>query len=146
MATRASVKFVNNENQTLVNVYKHWDGNPEEFGKQILDIVSGGEVTKGIQGTGFPEGSTCGAPEFVGSFNGFSCLAASFVSLMKDKVGDIYIQPESSFGNLGEAYLYTAQEQQDGSVKVSVNRDSFTNGEVVDLKELLNYLSVLVTK
>jgi hypothetical protein len=48
------------------------------------------------------------------SFNGFGCLVASFISLMKDDVGDIYIEPESSFGEDGENYLYTVQEQLDG--------------------------------
>ncbi len=134
MATRASVKFVNNENQTLVNVYKHWDGYPEAFGQQILDIISGREITKGIEGTGFPNGSTCGAPQFGGSFNGFSCLVASFISLMKDKVGDVYIEPKSSFGGMGEDYLYTVKQQQDGLVKVSVRN---YHGDIVDLKELL---------
>jgi len=134
MATRASVKFVNNENQTLVNVYKHWDGYPEAFGQQILDIISGREITKGIEGTGFPNGSTCGAPQFGGSFNGFSCLVASFISLMKDKVGDVYIEPKSSFGEMGEDYLYTVKQQQDGLVKVSVRN---YHGDIVDLKELL---------
>jgi hypothetical protein len=33
---------------------------------------------------------------------------------------DVYIKPENSFGELGENYLYTVQEQLDDSVEVFV--------------------------
>ena len=55
-------------------------------------------------------------------FNGFGCLVASFISLMKDDVGNIYIEPQSNFGEMNEDYLYIVQEQSDGcSVKVYVD-------------------------
>ena len=112
MATRASIQFTNKEGQTLVTIYKHYDGYPQGLGKDILNIISNKPITNGI-----PGGSKLGE-----SFNGFGCLVASFISLMKDDVGNIYIEPQSNFGEMNEDYLYIVQEQSDGcSVKVYVD-------------------------
>lgn len=111
MATCASVKFISKEGQTLVTIYKHYDGYPSGLGKDILNIISNKPITNGIKGQ----------PKLGESFNGFDCLVASFISLTKTNVGDVYIKPENSFGELGENYLYTVQEQLDGSVGVFVD-------------------------
>jgi hypothetical protein len=110
MATRASVKFISKEGQTLVTIYKHYDGYPFGLGQDILNIISNKPITNGIKGQ----------PKLGESFNGFDCLVASFISLTKTNVGDVYIKPENSFGELGENYLYTVQEQLDDSVEVFV--------------------------
>ena len=47
-------------------------------------------------------------------------MVATVLSFMKNNVGDVYIKPESDFGDMGESYLYTVQEKMDGSVSVSV--------------------------
>lgn len=111
MATRASVKFINKKNQTLVNVYKHYDGYPKGLGQDIVDIISNKPITDGIS---LPK------PKLGESFNGFDCLVATILSFMKNNVGDVYIKPESDFGDMDESYLYTVQEKMDGSVSVSV--------------------------
>jgi len=126
MATRASIKFVNKNNQTLVTVYKHHDGYPSGLGQDILNIVSNKPITNGITGR----------PSLGESFNGFGCLVASFISLMKDRVGDIYIEHESHFGDMSEDYLYTIQEQPDNSVKVFVS-STYDDSLESDLEKLL---------
>jgi hypothetical protein len=50
MATRASIQFTNKEGQTLVTIYKHYDGYPFGLGQDILNIISNKPITNGIKG------------------------------------------------------------------------------------------------
>jgi hypothetical protein len=110
MATRASVKFTNKKGQTIVNVYKHWDGNPEELGKTIQKITSPANPA-----------------------SDFGCMIAQFISAIKVCVGDTCINLPGEWGNCGEQYLYDVREQLDGTVMVFVNKTTFTLDEVLEM-------------
>jgi len=110
MSTRASVKFTNKKGQTIVNVYKHWDGNPGELGKTIQKITS-------------PSNPAAD----------FGCMIAQFISAIKVGVGDTYINLPGEWGNCDEQYLYDVREQLDGTVVVFVNRTTFTLDEVLEM-------------
>ena len=110
MSTKASVKFTNKKGQTIVNVFKHWDGNPEELGKTIQEITS-------------PSNPAAD----------FGCVIAQFISAIKVGVGDTYIRLTGEWGNCGEQYLYDVREQLDGTVVVFVNKTTFTLDEVLEM-------------
>ena len=114
MSTRASVKFTNKKGQTIVNVYKHWDGNPGELGKTIQKIIS-------------PHNPAAGRE------TRFGCVIAQFISAIKVGVGDTYIRLTGEWGECGEQYLYDVREQLDGTVVVFVNKTTYTLDEVLEL-------------
>ncbi len=66
-------------------------------------------------------------------FNGMECLVASVISRLKTQPGNVYIYPESSFGQSGEDYLYMVVEDHIGTrVNIMVSKDNGENWEDVE--------------
>jgi len=95
MATRAMISIAKREegvsfseepNQTIVDIYHHWDGYPEGLGVTLGWYLSGKKVVNGI-------GSKDNEDLI---FNGMGCLAASLVAELKDGPGNVYIEPRES--------------------------------------------------
>ena len=93
MATRAMISIAKREegvsfskepNQTIVDIYHHWDGYPEGLGVTLADYLNGYHVVNGL------------GRENDKLFNGMGCLAASLVAELKDGPGDVYIEPRES--------------------------------------------------
>jgi len=80
--------------QTLINMYRQYDGYPSGMGVDLADFLKSGKVVNGI---------SCNETQRV--FNGAGCLAAQLVAEMKDGAGSIYIVPITD-KDCGQEYEY----------------------------------------
>ena len=96
MATRAMISIAKREegvsfseepNQTIVDIYHHWDGYPEGLGVTLASYLDGKRITNGLSDR-----------NDYSVFNGMGCLAASLVAELKEGPGDVYIEPRESHG------------------------------------------------
>lgn len=106
MSTRASIKVKDQNNNTLLTMYKHGDGYPNGIQKDIEEIINNGRLVNSLSSL-----VTIGQV-----FNGFECFTASLVTLLKEQPGNIYNIPESDYGNRGEDYLYEIRHTQEGII------------------------------
>lgn len=81
MGTRAHT-FVYEEEVPLVNIYCHWDGDPNNLGKKLGKILKNRKLVNGIPDVLFEPTS-----------NGMGCLAAMLVAQLKTSIGDHYLYP-----------------------------------------------------
>ena len=95
MATRAMISIAKREegvsfskepNQTIVDIYHHWDGYPEGLGVTLASYLEDMKITNGI--------SSKDDSDYV--FAGLGCLAASIVAELKDGPGNVYIENRHS--------------------------------------------------
>ena len=102
MATRAmisvakreeGVSFSEEPNQTIVDIYHHWDGYPEGLGVTLASYLDGKKVTNGLSDR-----------NDYSVFNGMGCLAASLIAELKDGPGDVYIEPRESHSWIDYSY------------------------------------------
>lgn len=107
MGTRCLI-HIQDEGETLVTLYRQYDGYPSNIMKRIKDFLEGTRVVNGI-----PVGK-----EDVKFINGSHDFAALFVWFMKgiqdDKwpVGNLYIYPPGT-KDVGEEYTYTLRLEDD---------------------------------
>jgi hypothetical protein len=122
MSTRASIKFIDKDGNFLANVYHHYDGYPQYLGAKLLELTSSKMVN------GLPSTMVVGE-----LFNGMECLVASVISRLKTQPGNVYIYPESAFGQSDEDYLYMVVEDHIGTrVSITVSKDNGENWEDVE--------------
>jgi hypothetical protein len=122
MATRAMISIAKREegvsfseepNQTIVDIYHHWDGYPEGLGVTLADYLNGKKVTNGL------------GRDNDNLFNGMGCLAASLVAELKDGPGDVYIEPRESHGWIDYQYYIWGDTYKD--IWISI----FSDGECI---------------
>ena len=122
MATRAmisvakreeGVSFSEEPNQTIVDIYHHWDGYPEGLGVTLASYLDGKKVTNGL------------GRDNDNLFNGMGCLAASLVAELKDGPGDVYIEPRESHGWIDYQYYIWGDTYKD--IWISI----FSDGECI---------------
>jgi len=134
MATRASIRFIDNEGNFVANIYHHYDGYPgylgnklKEIGNKLKEIIDGGPIENGISGR----------PVLGEFFNGFGCLVASVVAKLKTSPGNVYLYTEKDFGNVHEDFVYDVVENAEGNgVHVFVSNNS--GEEWHDLDDVLS--------
>jgi len=127
MATRASIRFIDNEGNFVANIYHHYDGYPGYLGKVLKEIIDGGSIGNGISGR----------PVLGEFFNGFGCLVASVVAKLKTSPGNVYLYTEKDFGNVHEDFVYDVVENAEGNgVHVFVSNNS--GEEWHDLDDVLS--------
>lgn len=132
MATRASIKIIDNVGNFVCNIYHHYDGYPEYLGNKLLKL-SYGSFTNGIQMK-----SNGSRPELGEMFNGFGCYVATLVSRLKESPGMVYLHSAEEYGERWEDYLYEIIEKPDESgVDIFVYTD-YNNGEKKLVKDVLN--------
>ena len=140
MSTRASIKFVeldkDNKQHFVANIYHHWDGYPSYLGAKLVELCTP-EMVNGLVMR--PEGR----PSLGQTFNGFGCLVASVVSLLKDQPGDVYLYTEDDFGKCGEDFLYTVTKTHDSNV-VKITFRGVSSDEWQDVSQYLRDHSELV--
>ena len=111
MATRAmisvakreeGVSFSEEPNQTIVDIYHHWDGYPEGLGVTLASYLDGKKVTIGLSDR-----------NDYSVFNGMGCLAASLIAELKDGPGDVYIEPRESHGWIEYQYYIWGDTYKD---------------------------------
>ena len=122
MATRAmisvakreeGVSFSEEPNQTIVDIYHHWDGYPEGLGVTLASYLDGKKVINGL------------GRDNDNLFNGMGCLAASLVAELKDGPGDVYIEPRESHGWIDYQYYIWGDTYKD--IWISI----FSDGECI---------------
>lgn len=93
MGTRALVhiKESDKDSETLVTIYRQFDGYPDGLGAELLELTNGMEISNGI------------TPD---CFNGMGCLAAYLIAKLKKEVGNVYIYPPDA-KNVNEEFTYT---------------------------------------
>ena len=93
MATRAMISIAKREegvsfseipDETIVDIYHHWDGYPEGLGVTLASYLNDYHIVNGM------------GRENDNLFNGIGCMAASIVAELKDGPGDVYIEPRES--------------------------------------------------
>ena len=124
MATRATISIARREegvsfseepNQTIVDIYNHWDGYPEGLGVTLANYLDDKKIVNGI--------SNKDNEDLV--YNGMGCLAASLVAYLKDGPGNVYIEPRESHGWID--YQYYIWGNTDKGIWISI----FSDGECI---------------
>jgi hypothetical protein len=130
MATRASIKFTDNQGSFIANVYHHYDGYPEYLGRVLTELTAA-PIQNGLTLKRGPNGEpTRGVLGEV--FNGMGCLVASVIAKLKDQPGSVYLYTEADWGECGEDYLYEVVENSEGTgVEVLV---SGNNGDPLEFE------------
>ena len=123
MATRAMISIAKREegvsfseepNQTIVDIYHHWDGYPEGLGVTLASYLDGKRITNGLSDR-----------NDYSVFNGMGCLAASLVAELKEGPGDVYIEPRDSHGWIDYQYYIWGDTYKD--IWISI----FSEGECI---------------
>ena len=121
MGTR-SLTHIREEGETLITIYRQYDGYPTGMGANLKEFLGDRKVTSGIR---------MDAPKRA-PFNGMGDLAARLVTFLKEgdveSAGNVYIYPANAT-DVWEEYVYTV-DQKDGELSLSVV-DTY-HGEIYD--------------
>jgi hypothetical protein len=104
MGTRSLVHIKNGDisDDTLVTIYRQYDGYPEGMAFKLFEILNNGD-TQILNGFCSQE-----SPAF---FNGMGCLAAWVVSKLKKEIGNVYLYPVNA-EDVDEEYTYTIYKDE----------------------------------
>jgi len=107
MGTRAliHVKEAGKYSDTLVTIYRQYDGCPDGLGEDIKRIIGDSGISNGIS-NGMEE-----------CFNGMGCFAAWLIKELKDKIGNVYIYAPNS-KDVGEEFVYTVFKNESTALGV----------------------------
>jgi len=129
MATRALIRVIPRQEgiaydkghmlveESLVNIYNHYDGNPEHLGIKLAKFLLPYKITNGI--------SSLNVKDFPKLANGPECLAAQLVKHLKTGdicdmvVGNVYLYPVSDF-KYGAEYIYTVYPKTDEPAYIAI--------------------------
>lgn len=101
MGTRSLVNIIDDNGNTLVTIYRQFDGYPDGMGLDLRRIIGNAKLCNGF-GTGQE------VPEW---FNGILCFAAYLIGELKGKkIGNVYLMPPGSTDH-GEEYVYTIRSK-----------------------------------
>ena len=110
MATRALIRVIPRQEgiaydkghiyveESLVNIYNHFDGHPEYLGIKLAKFLLPYKVKNGV--------SNLVLQDFPQLANGPECLAAQLVKQLKTDVGNVYLYPRKPYKYDAE-YIYT---------------------------------------
>ena len=119
MGTRSLV-HVKYENETILTLYRQYDGYPSGIGDDIKEALNMGEVQ---MLNGFSGGDT--APKM---FNGMGCLAAYLTGRLKgNTIGNVYVL-KSNTKDVGEEFVYTLYEKK-GQIRMKAEVILFANSK-----------------
>ena len=133
MATRAMISIAKREegvsfseepNQTIVDIYHHWDGYPEGLGVTLASYLDDKKVTNGLSGRKIVNGISSAMNKDLVN-NGMGCLAASLVAYLKDGPGNVYIESRNQHGWID--YYYVVWGDTDKEIWISI----FDEGECI---------------
>jgi hypothetical protein len=88
--------------QTLLTMYRQFDGYPSGHGAELVEFLEGGKVVNGL---GMDDKDKR-------VFNGTGCLAAQMVAHFKTEPGGFYIQKPNA-KDCGEEYTYEIEVDSD---------------------------------
>ena len=107
MGTRSLTKVIE-DGQTLVNMYRQFDGYPSGHGLELFKFLENMRVVNGISGD-----------EKRPVANGVGCLAAQLVAHFKKEPGGIYLHPPGST-NCWQEYEYLIEVNETQAIQVTV--------------------------
>jgi len=95
MGTRSITIVKDEDNKTILTMYRQYDGNISHHGHDLGSFLKNKIVINGFNN---PQSKT--------EFNGMGCLAAQLVANFKTGIGKFYLIP-SNYKDCGEEYIYT---------------------------------------
>ena len=118
MSTRALINIVERQegrsfSKTLpstaihTQIYKHYDGYPEDLGVTLANYLNGYDILNGIPNS--HQGPIA---------NGIGCMAAQLVSYIKDGPGNVYLQPPHNIDI--EDYVYYIWVKENEEIMISI--------------------------
>lgn len=110
MGTRSLTHIKDENDRTLVTVYRHYDGYPEGHGIEMAEFLVNITI-----GNGIPFGQDLS--KFA---NGMGCLAAQFIAEFKDGAGNIYIQTPNA-KDCWEEYTYRIKYDKERGILMNYN-------------------------
>ena len=102
MSTRASVVIYDENDVPLVEMYKHWDGYLEGFGKELQEFSHDYKIINGISGQTMQDKYA----------NGMGDFAAQLIGHFKTSIGDTSIIPIGQ--DWGQEHHYTIKPIKQG--------------------------------
>ena len=93
MGTRSLTYILDEDDQTLCQIYRQFDGYPSGQGQALYDVLHGRHLVNGISCDDYEK-------EERWPFNSMGCLAAEVVKTLKNRIGDIYLRPPTPIERL----------------------------------------------
>jgi hypothetical protein len=124
MSTRSITKVIETWNdektsklkkQTLVCMYRQYDGYPSGMGSDLAEFLNSGKIVNGIS-----------LAEEQRVFNGMGCLAAQMVAHFKDGAGGYYLYP-TNVGKVWQEYEYEIIQHEGEELKLKVIEVGYIN-------------------
>lgn len=110
MGTRSLTHFKDENNKTIVTIYRQFDGYPSGMGLDIAEFLDKITVVNGF-----------GMKEEAGTHaNGMGCLAAQFIKYIKDGIGNVYLYPPD-IKDCWEEYTYRVKWDKEKGLLMNVN-------------------------
>ena len=125
MGTRSLTRIKDEDGNTLVTIYKQYDGSFDSYGVDLAEFIEKFTVVNGIP---------LGDERLLA--NGAGCLAAQIISEFKEGAGGYYIYTNNA-SDCGEEYVYTiavyahsnvnltAEDCYDSSLNISGTPEEF---------------------
>ena len=101
--------------QTLVCMYRQFDGYPSGMGSDLAEFINGGKLVNGISPS-----------ETERVFNGMGCLAAQMVAHFKDGAGGYYLYP-TNVGKVWQEYEYEIIQHENEPIQLKVIEIGYIN-------------------
>jgi len=130
MGTRSVTKF-QEDGETLVAIYRQYDGYPEVVGKEIFNFLNSITMVNGIPCTG---------KDGVRYANGVGCLAAQFIADNKYDVGGLYITTPDNTQKFNYTINYPIKGMGYDDPIITVDGeygDLFFSGSLEEFKEFI---------
>lgn len=121
MGTRSLTHIKDENNKTLVTIYRQYDGYPEGMGLDLANFLVDITVVNGF-----------GGKKTENLANGMGCLTAQLIGELKDGVGNVYIYPVNS-KDCWEEYTYNVRHHKEKGLQLNIN-----GGKYYTAKEFIN--------
>ena len=138
MATRALIRVIPRQEgiaydkghmhveESLVNIYNHYDGNPEHLGVKLAKFLLPYKITNGV--------SSLNVKDFTKLANGPECLTAQLVKHLKTGdicdmvVGNVYLYPIKPYKSIfisgyNAEYIYTLYPKTDKPTYIAIYKN-----------------------
>lgn len=101
--------------QTLVCMYRQFDGYPSGMGSDLAEFINGGKLVNGLS-----------LAETERVFNGMGCLAAQLVAHFKDGAGGYYLYP-TNVKHVWQEYEYEIIQHDNDPIQLKVIEVGYVN-------------------
>ena len=127
MGTSSTIKFISkcgNKIDVYVVIYQHSDGHLNNVGSKLVNFIKSKKMVNGITNRET-------------QFNGFGCLIAQYIKLLKKSAGDIYIKPIDTNNYATYNYILTYYEDYN---KFTIGVDCIDDGKEFSIDDYENVI------